>query len=67
MSVPSKRRTSGKVGRRRSHHALKKVTLTKCPQCGRAVAPHHACSFCGNYKGKTVLKIKTKEKKKKEG
>jgi len=64
MSVPKKRRTKSSVGRRQSHHALKKTTLSKCPQCGRAVEPHKACSFCGTYKGKEVIKIKTKAKKK---
>lgn len=63
MSVPKKRRTSSSVGRRRSHHALKEVTLNKCSQCGKAVKPHTACSFCGTYKGKQVIKPKTKQKK----
>lgn len=66
MSVPKKRRTSSSVGRRRSHHALKAVTLSKCGQCGKPVAPHQACAFCGTYKGKQVIKIKEKTAKKKE-
>ena len=66
MSVPKKKRTKGSVGKRRSHHALKKVVLNKCPKCGQAVKPHTACSFCGSYKGREVLKIKTKKEKKKE-
>ncbi|MCK5061226.1 50S ribosomal protein L32 [Candidatus Parcubacteria bacterium] len=63
MSVPKKRRTSGSAGRRRSHHALKTVTLTKCGQCGRSIRPHTACMFCGAYKGKEVIKIKEKKTK----
>jgi len=66
MSVPKKRRTKSSVGSRRSHHALKKINLKKCPKCGRAVEPHRACSFCGTYKNKEVIKIDTKDKKKKE-
>lgn len=67
MSTQAKKRTSSQKGRRRSHHALKKVTLSKCPQCGRAVAPHIACDFCGTYKGKEVIKVKAvKPKTKKE-
>ena len=67
MSVPKKRRTSSSVGRRRSHHALNQVTLSVCPECGKAVKPHTACAFCGTYKKKEVIKIKEKVSKKKEG
>jgi len=64
MPVPAKRRPSNAKLKRRSHHALKKVVLAKCSQCGKAVAPHTACGFCGNYRGKTVLKVKEKVAKK---
>jgi len=64
MSVQFKKRTKSETRRRRSHHALKKVTLNKCSQCGKAVRPHKACDFCGTYKGKQVIKIKSKTKKK---
>lgn len=63
MSVPKKKRTKSSVGKRRSHHALKKETLNKCPKCGKAIKPHQACSFCGTYKGKEVIKTKTKKTK----
>jgi len=64
MSVPKKRRTKSSVGNRRSHHAKKKTALNKCPKCKRALRPHRICSFCGFYKGKEVIKIKTKKEKK---
>ena len=64
MSVPKKRRTSSSVGRRRSHHALKSNSLNICSKCGKAVLPHHVCSFCGTYKGVEIIKVKTKTKKK---
>ncbi len=63
MSVPKKRRTSSSVGRRRSHHALKNVTLVKCPKCANAVKPHIACSFCGTYRDREIIKIKEKTTK----
>ncbi|MFH1668022.1 MAG: 50S ribosomal protein L32 [Candidatus Komeilibacteria bacterium] len=67
MSVPKKRRTSGSRKRRSSHNALKASNLKKCSKCGVAKLPHHACSKCGSYKGKEVLKIKsTLDKKKKK-
>ncbi len=64
MSVPKKRRTKSSVGRRRSHHALKAITLTKCQKCGKMVRPHRACEFCGFYNDKEVLKIEVKETQK---
>lgn len=66
MSVPKKRRTKSSVGQRRSHHALKKITLNKCPKCGKSVKPHQACGFCGFYKGKEAVKIASKTKKDKK-
>jgi large subunit ribosomal protein L32 len=66
MSVPKKKRTRSSVGKRRSHHALKEINLNKCPKCGRVVRLHAACSFCGTYKDKEAIKIKTKKEKKKE-
>ena len=58
MANPKKRRTKSAVGRNRAHLALKKSTLNSCSKCGKAVKPHTACSFCGSYKGKVVLKVK---------
>jgi large subunit ribosomal protein L32 len=66
MSVPKKKRTSGAVGKRRSHHALKKKALNNCAQCGKAVMPHKACLFCGYYKKEASVKIKEKAIKKSE-
>lgn len=63
MSVPKKRRTKSSTRNRRSHHALSKIALVKCLKCGRAIKPHIACSFCGTYKDREVLKIKTKKTK----
>jgi len=63
MSVPKKRRTRSSVGNRRSHHALKKLVLNKCEKCNKVIKPHNACSFCGNYKNNTVIKIKDKKNK----
>ncbi|PLX22021.1 50S ribosomal protein L32 [Candidatus Parcubacteria bacterium] len=63
MSVPKKRRTSSSVGRRRSHHALKTVSLIKCSKCGKSVEPHKACSFCGTYREREIIKIKEKTAK----
>ena len=66
MSVPAQRRTKSSKKKRASHFALKKVNFSACPKCKRPVLSHHACSFCGTYAGREVLKIKLKGKKTKK-
>jgi len=62
-----KRRHSKKRGRlRRTFYRVKTANLAKCPQCGKLKLPHRICQFCGYYKGKPQVEIKTKEEKKKE-
>ena len=69
MSVPVKKLTKGKVGRRNSHSALKKTVISRCSNCNEPIKSHCACSNCGTYKGKKSVKIKavktTKAKTKK--
>lgn len=62
MPNPKKRKTPGATRRGRSHLALKKINLTKCPKCGEMREPHTVCKACGNYKNKEVVKIKLKTK-----
>ncbi|OGF21974.1 50S ribosomal protein L32 [Candidatus Falkowbacteria bacterium RBG_13_39_14] len=63
MALQSQRRTKSSKKRRASHFALKKQSLAKCLKCGKPVRPHHACDFCGNYKGKEAVKVKSKSAK----
>ncbi len=64
MPVPAFRRCRSKKRLKKPHVALKKKKLFTCPKCQKPVLAHRACSFCGTYNGKQVLKIKTKKKKK---
>lgn len=64
MPVPKKKHTKAAVGQRRSHHALKKINLTKCPKCGKPILPHTACLACGNYNNRQVIDIEAKKAKK---
>ncbi|MEK7608404.1 MAG: 50S ribosomal protein L32 [Patescibacteria group bacterium] len=45
--VPIKHHSKGKVGRRRSHLALKKTRLFVCSSCGAPMLPHRSCKQCG--------------------
>ncbi|MFA5211269.1 MAG: 50S ribosomal protein L32 [Patescibacteria group bacterium] len=57
MGLPSKKRTPRSRDDRRSHHALKKITVKTCPNCGEKLLAHRACTKCGNYKGKKVVSV----------
>lgn len=62
MANPKKRKSKSAVRTNRAHLALSKVTLNKCPQCGKAKQPHNACAFCGYYRGRKVLQVETPAK-----
>ncbi|MBT4153308.1 MAG: 50S ribosomal protein L32 [Candidatus Magasanikbacteria bacterium] len=56
MSKPVKGTTRSKTGHRRSHHALKGIRIQKDAE-GNASLPHQATPATGMYKGKTVLDV----------
>ena len=57
MAVPQNKTSKARELKRRSHHALRDVTRTRCSQCGAHRLPHSICENCGHYRGKTLLKI----------
>ena len=59
MAVPKKRTSHSRKGKRRSHLALKKISLAKCPECGEPALPHRVCPSCNRYKGKLVLPLES--------
>jgi len=65
MAEPKKRLTQTRSGARRSHLALVKKYLGKCPRCKESVLSHHVCPNCGTYKGEKIIKLE-KDKKKKD-
>ncbi|MEK7640719.1 MAG: 50S ribosomal protein L32 [Patescibacteria group bacterium] len=50
--VPVKHHSKSKVGRRRSHLALKKHMIFICKNCQGPMLPHKACPQCGVYEKK---------------
>jgi large subunit ribosomal protein L32 len=64
MSVPKQKTPKSKTRKRQYKNRLKNIFLSICPQCKKPIRSHHACSFCGTYKGREI--IKTKETKKQE-
>lgn len=63
MGLPGHRRTSSHKRRRASHFALKVTNLTLCSHCKQPLIPHQACANCGYYRGRQVIKVKSKIEK----
>ena len=61
MAVPKKRTSYSKTRHRRSHQALQVVHGTFCAHCGKEKLSHRVCLACGYYRGKQILKIKSKK------
>lgn len=55
MPVPARKKSNASGRRRRSHDALSQATSSVCAQCSSVIQPHHACSTCGFYKGRSVI------------
>jgi large subunit ribosomal protein L32 len=66
MPHPKKRKTKSSNRKGRAHLALKTKKLNVCPKCGKPKLPHHACAFCGTYKGEQIIKIKARKKTEKK-
>ncbi|MEI6288417.1 MAG: 50S ribosomal protein L32 [bacterium] len=62
MGLPAQKRSKRSKRQRASHFALKPTALVTCPKCQKPALPHRACEFCGTYRGRQVLTIKTKAK-----
>ncbi len=65
MANPKRRHSSQRQALRRTFYKLKKLNLSSCPNCKNRILPHKVCPHCGYYKGRSVVEIKVKEKKKK--
>ncbi len=57
-ALPARRVSKTAKRQRRAHLKKTAPTMSKCPNCNEPLAPHRACSKCGHYKGKEVLKVK---------
>ena len=64
MAVPKKKVSTSRRGKRRSHHALNKIVIIECENCGAETLPLHIWMNCGHYNKRLVLEIKKIEEKK---
>lgn len=65
MPNPKRRFSKARHAKKRTHKKLEPTFLSTCSHCGRMKKPHRVCPHCGYYKGKEVISVKKKEKKKK--
>lgn len=59
---PKKRTPHAAQGDRRSHLRLRAANLVPCPQCKSPKPSHQACPHCGMYRGRQVIKIRSKKR-----
>jgi large subunit ribosomal protein L32 len=59
--LPVKKMSKTRTRTRRAHHALRPVSLSPCPKCGKPKLPHAACRSCGFVSEKLLLPTAEKE------
>lgn len=64
-ALPKRKHSTRRKGKRRAEISLSLANLIPCPNCQELTFPHQVCPKCGYYKEKEVVKIKSKEEKKK--
>ena len=57
MAVPFRRTSKTKKRMRRTYLKKTAANVVSCLNCGEAIRPHRACTKCGFYKGKEVIKV----------
>lgn len=69
MPNPKRRHSNTRTRKRRTHDVMEVRAMTACPTCASRdqfvpLARHRVCPVCGHYRGRAVLQVKTKDKKK---
>ena len=59
MAVPRKKVSRARRNTRRAHHSITGTSASVCPKCLEPKLHHHACTACGYYKGREVIKVDT--------
>ena len=60
-ALPARRISKTRKRIRRTHLKKEVPGMISCPKCGAALKPHRACTECGTYKGKEVIKVDNNE------
>ena len=63
MANPKKKHTRMRRNMRRAANwRIEGANLSKCSNCGMAMASHHVCPECGFYNGELIIPRKVKKK-----
>jgi len=54
MPNPKRRHSKARRDRRRTHDAIRRPAVARCPQCQEMRVPHRICVSCGFYGGREV-------------
>ncbi|MHA2610634.1 MAG: 50S ribosomal protein L32 [bacterium JZ-2024 1] len=67
MAVPKRKLSHSRVRRRRAmwRAEISVPSFTICSHCGKKIPLHTVCPYCGVYRNIQILKIPSKEEKKK--
>lgn len=66
MALPKRQHSVQRSRKRRTHWKVKVAGMGPCSNCKKQTLSHRVCPYCGYYKGKPLVEIKPKEKKKKK-
>ena len=66
MPNPKRQHSKQRGRKRRTHYKLRIAGYGPCPHCQKSIAPHRVCPFCGHYKGKPIVEVRSKDKKEKK-
>jgi len=64
MAHPKRQHSHSRTMKKRTHQKLEAPALVECTQCKKLKPSHHVCPYCGYYKGKEVVVVERKDKKK---
>ncbi|MQG20615.1 MAG: 50S ribosomal protein L32 [SAR202 cluster bacterium] len=57
--LPKRKLSRSRQGKRMSHTAYVKPSLSRCSTCQSLKRPHVMCPICGHYDGREIKSIKT--------
>ncbi len=58
MAHPKTKISRCRRDKRRTHKKLVAGPAVLCPSCGMIKKPHYVCLSCGNYKNRSVIRVK---------
>lgn len=57
MPNPKRRHSKTRRDKRRTHYKISAPGFGKCPNCGAQKLHHAACTGCGYYNGRVMMRV----------